>query len=88
MVVSRCRGIGPPSSIVLGTVFVCCRSSSTTNLHLPALLSNMSTVIHDEDGDDGSTPLRYLTIPMSASGARPRAPAPAFAPDPGHDLVY
>jgi len=32
MIVSRCRGIGPPSSgIVLGTVFVGCRSLSTSN---------------------------------------------------------
>jgi len=56
MVASRCRGIGPPSSgIVLGAVFVGCRTSSASNvpcrvsirqstgilgIPLPALLSN------------------------------------------------
>ena len=36
MVVSRCRGIGPPySSIVPGTVFVGCQSSSTSNSRPP-----------------------------------------------------
>jgi len=36
--VSRCRGIGPPSDIVLGTLFFGCRSSSTSNSPLYCLI--------------------------------------------------
>jgi len=64
MVVSRCRGIGPPSSgIVLGTQFLLA-AEGILGIPLPALLSNIYNI--------------YICPPVPVARAAPVIPLPAL----------